>query len=127
MARAHLQDAFQRRLGKETVRNHLDMQNRLDPQGNRYGRVIDYKCAGHAASGSCTLRQACALLHCCSCSFCTSQARHWAGSAVMCALRQLESKHCSIVHRGSAAPLQNFVTCEHLNISRIQEHRVVAE
>lgn len=26
------------------MRNHLDMQNRLDKDGNRYGKVIDYRC-----------------------------------------------------------------------------------
>lgn len=34
---------LQRRLDSELPRNHLDMRHRLDSQGQRYGRVIDYK------------------------------------------------------------------------------------
>ena len=40
-----LQDAFLRRLSQENpVRNHLDMRHRLDKDGKRYGKVIDYRC-----------------------------------------------------------------------------------
>jgi uncharacterized protein with von Willebrand factor type A (vWA) domain len=39
----NLQDAFKERLSKETVRNHLDMRHRLDKDGKRYGKVIDYR------------------------------------------------------------------------------------
>lgn len=31
------------RLAKETPRNHLDMRHRLDKEGKRYGKVIDYR------------------------------------------------------------------------------------
>ena len=31
------------RLTKEKPRNHLDMRHRLDSEGKRYGRMIDYK------------------------------------------------------------------------------------
>ncbi|GFH26453.1 uncharacterized protein LOC107419784 [Haematococcus lacustris] len=34
---------LQERLDNEPVRNHLDMRHRLDAQGNRQGRVIDYR------------------------------------------------------------------------------------
>eukprot|EP00879_Flechtneria_rotunda_P005224 GHRR01005507.1.p1 GENE.GHRR01005507.1~~GHRR01005507.1.p1 ORF type:complete len:301 (+),score=79.80 GHRR01005507.1:153-1055(+) len=34
---------LQRRLDAETPRTHLDMRHRLDKDGNRYGKVINYK------------------------------------------------------------------------------------
>eukprot|EP00878_Enallax_costatus_P024391 GHUV01026027.1.p1 GENE.GHUV01026027.1~~GHUV01026027.1.p1 ORF type:complete len:215 (+),score=63.94 GHUV01026027.1:288-932(+) len=38
-----LQAELQRRLDAEFPRMHLDMRHRLDKDGNRYGKVIDYK------------------------------------------------------------------------------------
>lgn len=32
-----------RRLEEEAPRNHLDLRHRLDEQGKRWGKVIDYK------------------------------------------------------------------------------------
>lgn len=43
----HVQDAFLGRLSSERVRNHLDMRHRLDKDGKRYGKVINYKCDHH--------------------------------------------------------------------------------
>lgn len=34
---------LQDRIDNEPVRNHLDMRHRLDKDGKRYGKVIDYK------------------------------------------------------------------------------------
>lgn len=34
---------LQRRLDNERPRNHLDLRHRLDSEGKRYGKVIDYK------------------------------------------------------------------------------------
>lgn len=34
---------LQRRIDAEPVRNHLDLRHRLDKEGNRYGKVIEYK------------------------------------------------------------------------------------
>lgn len=34
---------LQRRLDNERPRNHLDLRHRLDSEGNRYGKVIEYK------------------------------------------------------------------------------------
>lgn len=43
---SRVQDAFLNRLSKENpVRNHLDMRHRLDKDGKRYGKVIDYRYA----------------------------------------------------------------------------------
>ena len=53
-----LQDAFLDRLSKEGVRNHLDMQNRLDKDGNRYGKVIDYRCASVGVGAKCRIVRA---------------------------------------------------------------------
>lgn len=38
-----LQVELQRRLDAEFPRTHLDMRHRLDKDGNRYGKVINYK------------------------------------------------------------------------------------
>eukprot|EP00892_Ulva_mutabilis_P005253 jgi/Ulvmu1/309/UM001_0313.1 len=43
-------DAFLGRLSSERVRNHLDMRHRLDKDGKRYGKVIDYKVSELRAS-----------------------------------------------------------------------------
>ncbi len=40
---SRVQAELQRRLDKERPRNHLDMRHRLDKDGRRYGKVIDYK------------------------------------------------------------------------------------
>ena len=37
------QDELQRKIFDERPRNHLDMRHRLDKDGNRWGRVIDYR------------------------------------------------------------------------------------
>lgn len=36
-------ETLQTRIDQEPTRNHLDMRHRLDSQGQRYGRLIDYK------------------------------------------------------------------------------------
>jgi hypothetical protein len=38
-----LQAELQRRLDAEHKRAHLDMRHRLDKDGNRYGKILDYK------------------------------------------------------------------------------------
>ena len=38
-----LQIELQARLEKETPKNHLDMRHRLDREGKRWGKVIDYR------------------------------------------------------------------------------------
>jgi hypothetical protein len=38
-----LQAELQRRLDAEYKRAHLDMRHRLDKDGNRYGKILDYK------------------------------------------------------------------------------------
>lgn len=38
-----LQSELLHRLEKERPRNHLDMRHRLDKDGKRYGKVIDYR------------------------------------------------------------------------------------
>lgn len=38
-----LQSELLQRLEKERPRNHLDMRHRLDKDGKRYGKVIDYR------------------------------------------------------------------------------------
>lgn len=38
-----LQAELQRRLESEHKRAHLDMRHRLDKDGNRYGKILDYK------------------------------------------------------------------------------------
>lgn len=43
-----VQDAFLGRLSTERIRNHLDMRHRLDKDGKRYGKVINYKCEAFA-------------------------------------------------------------------------------
>ena len=40
---AYLQSELGSRLSKEKPRNHLDMRHRLDSEGKRYGKTIDYK------------------------------------------------------------------------------------
>ena len=37
-----LQAELKSRLAKEKPRNHLDMRHRLDSEGKRYGKTIDY-------------------------------------------------------------------------------------
>ena len=39
----YLQSELGSRLSKEKPRNHLDMRHRLDSEGKRYGKTIDYK------------------------------------------------------------------------------------
>lgn len=39
-----MQEALTTRLANERVRNHLDMRHRLDEDGKRQGKVIEYKC-----------------------------------------------------------------------------------
>ena len=36
------------RLAKEKPKDALDLRNRLDSQGKRYGRVIQFRCRDHA-------------------------------------------------------------------------------
>lgn len=38
-----LQNRLGERLGSEVPRSELDLRHRLDSQGNRYGKVLDYK------------------------------------------------------------------------------------
>lgn len=40
---SYLQSELGSRLSKEKPRNHLDMRHRLDSEGKRYGKTIDYK------------------------------------------------------------------------------------
>ena len=38
----NMQAELNSRLAKEKPRNHLDMRHRLDSEGKRYGKTIDY-------------------------------------------------------------------------------------
>lgn len=49
-----VQDAFLGRLSTERIRNHLDMRHRLDKDGKRYGKVINYKCESFVRRQLCT-------------------------------------------------------------------------
>ncbi|KAL6774237.1 hypothetical protein ACKKBG_A24270 [Auxenochlorella protothecoides x Auxenochlorella symbiontica] len=40
---AWVAEVLRKRMDAEVPRNHLDLRHRLDAQGNRYGKVIDYK------------------------------------------------------------------------------------
>ena len=44
-----MQEVLRKRMDAEVPRNHLDLRHRLDAQGNRYGKVIDYKYVGGAS------------------------------------------------------------------------------
>lgn len=48
-----VQDSLLKRLEKEPKRSHLDMRHRLDKDGKRYGRVIDYRCDDRRNACSC--------------------------------------------------------------------------
>lgn len=43
LAESGAQNKLQLRLEKETPKNHLDMRHRLDKEGKRWGKVIDYR------------------------------------------------------------------------------------
>ena len=44
----HVQAELLDRLAKEKPKDALDLRNRLDSQGKRYGRVIQFRCTDHA-------------------------------------------------------------------------------